>query len=31
MLARNFPMVSGSANFGSKSNRYIGNGDSLAF
>jgi len=31
MLARNFPMVSGSANFGSKSNRYIGNGDSIVF
>jgi 7,8-dihydropterin-6-yl-methyl-4-(beta-D-ribofuranosyl)aminobenzene 5'-phosphate synthase len=31
MLARGFPMVSGSASFGSKSNRYIGNGDSITF
>ncbi len=31
MLEKNFPVSMGSANFGSKSNRYIGNGDSLTF
>ncbi len=31
MLERGFPVAIGSANFGSKSNRYIGNGDSLSF
>ena len=31
MLERGFPVAMGSANFGSKSNRYIGNGDSLSF
>jgi 7,8-dihydropterin-6-yl-methyl-4-(beta-D-ribofuranosyl)aminobenzene 5'-phosphate synthase len=31
MIERNFPVVMGSANFGSKSNRYIGCGDSIVF
>jgi 7,8-dihydropterin-6-yl-methyl-4-(beta-D-ribofuranosyl)aminobenzene 5'-phosphate synthase len=31
MLERGFPVAMGSANFGSKSNRYVGNGDSITF
>lgn len=31
MLDRGFPVQMGSANFGSKSNRYVGNGDSMVF
>jgi 7,8-dihydropterin-6-yl-methyl-4-(beta-D-ribofuranosyl)aminobenzene 5'-phosphate synthase len=31
MLERGLPVAMGSANFGSKSSRYIGNGDSLSF
>jgi len=31
MIARGFPVKVGSANFGSKSDRYIGNGDSITF
>jgi 7,8-dihydropterin-6-yl-methyl-4-(beta-D-ribofuranosyl)aminobenzene 5'-phosphate synthase len=31
MLERGFPVMAGSANFGSKSTRYVGNGDSIVF
>ncbi|BDG02759.1 MBL fold metallo-hydrolase [Anaeromyxobacter oryzae] len=31
MIERGFPMVTGSANYGSKSSHYIGNGDSIVF
>jgi len=31
MLERGLPVSMGSANFGSKSNRYVGNGDSIVF
>jgi len=31
MLERNLPVVTGSANFGSKSNLYVGNGDTVLF
>jgi len=31
MVERGFPVIAGTANFGSKSTRYIGNGDSIVF
>jgi len=31
MVERGFPVASGSANFGSKSTRYVGNGDAITF
>jgi 7,8-dihydropterin-6-yl-methyl-4-(beta-D-ribofuranosyl)aminobenzene 5'-phosphate synthase len=31
MLERGFPVAMGSANYGSKSTRYVGNGDSIVF
>jgi len=31
MVERGLPLAMGSSNFGSKSTRYVGNGDSIVF